>query len=139
MTKQEWMRRRALLARAARRGVTLVEVLIVVAIMALIAGGVGFMILPKFQQARIDTAQTNARKIRQVAMQYMALKSPECPTVQTLIAEKELDAESGAEDPWGNTYTISCSGDDVSVVSNGPDGQPGTEDDIGAGNVEGES
>jgi general secretion pathway protein G len=127
MTKNELLRR---MSRAATRGVTLVEVLIVVAIMALIAGTVGFVVLPKMQQARVDTATTNARKIRQVATQYVALRGGECPSVEKLVSEKELDAETN-EDPWGKPYKIDCgSGDDIMVVSAGPDRQEGTPDDI---------
>lgn len=120
-------------AKSAQRGVTLVEVLIVVAIMALIAGGVGFMILPKYRESQVKTAGTNARNIRAVATQFVALKGGDCPTVEVLIAERELDADGGGQDPWGNVYTISCSGDDISVSSPGPDGQEGTEDDIVVG------
>ena len=47
------------LRRAATRGVTLVEVLIVVAIMALIAGGVSFLVLPRYREAQVKTAKTN--------------------------------------------------------------------------------
>ncbi|HHH30801.1 MAG TPA: prepilin-type N-terminal cleavage/methylation domain-containing protein [Polyangiaceae bacterium] len=121
------------ITRASQRGVTLVEVLIVVAIMALIAGGVGFMILPKYRESQVKTATTNARNIRAVATQYIALKGGDCPTVDVLIAERELDADGGGVDPWNNPYTISCSGDDISVSSPGPDGQEGTEDDIVVG------
>jgi general secretion pathway protein G len=132
-TKQHSFRR---LARAASRGVTLVEVLIVVAIMALIAGGVSFLILPKYKEAQIKTATTDARNIRQVATQYIALRSGgECPTVQTLIAEKELDSSGNTEDPWGQPYKILCEGDDISVTSPGPDKQEGNEDDIVVGTV----
>lgn len=125
--------------RALSRGVTLVEVLIVVAIMALIAGGVGFMILPKYREAQVKTAMTNARKIRAVATQYIALKGGgDCVTVEDLIAEKELDAEAGSADPWGGSYTIGCSGDDISVSSPGPDQKDGTEDDILVGDSGGQ-
>jgi general secretion pathway protein G len=135
MTTQQRTKR---LARAAARGVTLVEVLIVVAIMALIAGGVSFLILPKYKDAQIKTATTDARNIRQVATQYMALRSgAECPSVQTLIAEKELDSSGNTEDPWGQAYKIVCEGDDISVSSPGPDKQEGTEDDIMVGTTGG--
>ena len=137
MTNQQLLQRvRA--ARQAQRGVTLVEVLIVVAIMALIAGGVGFMVIPKYREAQIDAATTDAREIRKVVITYMALKSSgECPTVQTLIADRELDAQDGGEDPWGSPYNIICAGDDVAVISPGPDKQEGTEDDIVAGDIAG--
>jgi general secretion pathway protein G len=126
---------RQLRRRAASRGVTLVEVLIVVAIMALIAGGVGIMVLPKFQQAKVKTALSSAREIRKVVIGYLALQDGDCPTVQSLIDEKELDSEVGAQDPWGNEFEIECGGGDVAVTSPGPDSQPGTEDDIIAGDI----
>lgn len=120
--------------RAAERGVTLVEVLIVVAIMALIAGGVSFLILPKYKEAQIKTARTDCMNIRQVATQYIALHSAEeCPSVQSLIAAKQLDSAGNTEDPWGGAYAISCEGDDISVSSSGPDKKDGTEDDIVVG------
>jgi general secretion pathway protein G len=118
------------LKKVAQRGVTLVEVLIVVAIMALIAGGVSFLVLPKFRDAQIKTAKTTARSIRNVATQYLALKNGECPTVQQLIAEKELDSAGDTKDPWGSQFTIRCDGDDVSVSSPGPDKKEGSQDDI---------
>ncbi len=121
------------LKKALARGVTLVEVLIVVAIMALIAGGVSFLVLPKYKDAQIKTAKTTARSIRNVATQYLALKNGECPTVATLIAEKELDSAGDTKDPWGSQYVIRCEGDDVSVSSAGPDKKEGTQDDIMVG------
>ena len=131
MTTRERIR---LIKRAASRGVTLVEVLIVVAIMALIAGGVSFLILPKYREAQVKTATTDARNIRQVATQYMALRAgAECPSVQTLISEKELDSSGNTQDPWGQPYKVLCEGDDISVTSPGPDKQEGTEDDIVVG------
>ncbi len=123
-------RSRNLNALASERGVTLVEVLIVVAIMALIAGGVGFLVLPKYKQAQVKTAQTQARAIRGVATQYLALRgNGDCPTVPLLISEKELDPEN-EKDPWGQVFALVCDTDDIQVSSPGPDKQEGTEDDI---------
>lgn len=125
--------------RAGVRGVTLVEVLIVVAIMALIAGGVGFLVLPKYRDSQVKQATIDARKIRGVATQYVALNGGgDCPTVESLIDAKELDSEGGGQDPWGQPFEITCSGDDIAVASNGPDQQAGTEDDIVVGDAGGQ-
>src|SRR5258708_24197168 len=59
-------------ARAAARGVTLVEVLIVVAIMSLIATTVVVAVLPKFQKAQEDTALNSAREPRNALMRWRA-------------------------------------------------------------------
>ncbi len=127
---------RALLQSArGARGVTLFEVIIVVAILALIAGGVGVAVYPRWVEAQKKTARTNAHSIRQAAQTWRALKSDgsECPTVSRLVEDRELDSAGKTEDPWGQPYTIACSADDVTVFSIGPDKQSGTEDDIVVG------
>ena len=43
------------------------------------------------------------------------------------VAAQGLSSEGGGQDPWGNPYEISCSGDDIQVASNGPDRQAGTD------------
>jgi general secretion pathway protein G len=126
----------ARLRRAARRrGVTLVEVLIVVAIMALISAGVGFLVLPKYREAQVKTATTTARTIRQAANMWRSLKGGpgECPTVSKLVEDKEIDPSSSTQDPWGQPFTIVCTDDDATVSSPGPDGKAGTKDDISVG------
>jgi general secretion pathway protein G len=125
----------ALRKRARRRGVTLVEVLIVVAIMALISGGVGFFVLPKYRQAQRDTAATTAKTIRQAASMWRSLKGGpgECPTVSKLIEDKEIDPSSTTQDPWGSPFVLTCTEDDVTVASAGPDGKAGTKDDVVVG------
>jgi len=120
------------LRRAASRGVTLVEVLIVVAIMALIAGGVSFLVLPRYREAQVKTAKTNARNIRNVATTHVAMKG-DCPTVQSMIADKELDSAGDTKDPWGGDFTVKCEGDDITVTSPGPDKKDGSPDDVVAG------
>lgn len=46
--------------------------------------------------------------------------------------EEELHRAAGIDgpDPWGNPYVIERNADEYRVWSNGPDGEPGTEDDI---------
>src|SRR6476469_5489752 len=67
---------------AARRGVTLVEVLIVIAIMSLIATTVVVAVIPKFQKAQEDTALNSARALRNAAASWRAARGgDECPTV----------------------------------------------------------
>src|SRR5687768_3872948 len=50
--------------RARHAGVTLVEVLIVVAIMALLGGSVGFYALQQYKKAEKATAEEDARNLR---------------------------------------------------------------------------
>jgi general secretion pathway protein G len=113
------------------RGVTLFEVLIVVAILAMVAGGVAFFALPKFKEAQTKTAESAARIIRQAAQSWQATNSDGgCPTVSQLVQDKLLDPGQNTADPWGQAFIISCTDDDVVVVSTGGDKKKGTKDDV---------
>lgn len=118
-----------LIARRAQAGVTLVEVLIVVAIMAMIAGGVAFALLPQAQKASIKTARQNAMELKKMVELWVMDSPGECPSVSQLKKDKLLAKESG-KDPWGKTYKIKCEGNDIYVSSAGPDQKSGSEDDI---------
>ena len=120
------------LRRARRaRGVTLFEVLIVVAILAMVAGGVAVFALPRFKDSQIKTAESGARTIRMAVQQWQAGNNEtSCPTISQLIQDKQLDTGQNTNDPWGNAYNLNCSDDEVTVTSNGPDKKKGTKDDI---------
>jgi general secretion pathway protein G len=117
-------------ARALERGVTLVEVLIVVAIMSLIATTVVVAVIPKFQGAQVDIAGQSAREIRNAVTRYRARGTDTCPTVAQLQSEKEIDQASKADDPWGSPFKIECTDDEVYVISLGRDKKENTADDI---------
>lgn len=126
---------RALLTQRVRRGpergVTLMEVLIVVAIIAMVAGGVAFYALPKYKDAQIKSAQTGARVIRTAVQSWQASNNEtSCPTISQLVQDKQIDPGTGSNDPWGQAYTLTCTDDDVTVISAGPDKKKGTKDDI---------
>ena len=119
------------LGRARARGVTLFEVLIVVAILAMVAGGVAFFALPQFKKAQITTAEGASRVIRQAAQQWQAANSEStCPTMSQLVQEKHLDPGQNTNDPWGQPFLLNCSDEDVTVSSSGPDKKKGTKDDV---------
>lgn len=112
------------------RGMTLVEIMIVVVIMALMATAVGVAVLPRLKAARVTQTRTDAQTVSSAAMQYLIDNPGEgCPTVDQL-AGGYLSASTRLKDAWDNAFTIECQGDDVIVHSAGPDGSPGTEDDI---------
>jgi general secretion pathway protein G len=113
------------------RGVTLFEVLIVVAILAMVAGGVAVFALPRFQDSQKKTAESGARTIRMAVQQWQAANNEtSCPTVSQLIQDKQLDSGQNTNDPWGQAYNLNCSDDEVTVISNGPDKKKGSKDDI---------
>lgn len=121
------------IARAAsQRGMTLIEIMVVVAIISLILGGVGVMAFNRFNDARLDTAQNEVVTIQGAIEQYRVSKR-KCPkSMQDLKAAGFVNKVG--KDPWDNEYEFKCPGDknqnSVDVFSAGPDGQPGNEDDI---------
>ncbi len=119
------------LRRAAARGVTLVEVLIVVAIMAVISGGVTLVAFPLYKKAKVDTGMVGCRTVKEAAELYQNLEGSAdvCPTVTDLVRSKKLDG-SKTDDPWGMPYRIDCSEGEIRVYSNGNDRKPGTPDDL---------
>ncbi len=125
------MVQRRRIRRVVERGVTLVEVLIVITIMALISGTAVVLVFPKLKEARIKTAMVNARQIRDQAElhQQMDGASDQCPTIQELVASKKVDAKT-TEDPWSTPYKIVCADGDIRVLSFGADKKEGTPDDI---------
>lgn len=112
------------------RGVTLIEILIVLAIVGLIAGGVAVVAVPKYQESQKNQAKIDARTIHPVAEKYKVDHPGQCPTVEQLRAEKELSAASKITDPWDTPYKIVCGDDDIYVTSFGPDKKENTNDDI---------
>jgi general secretion pathway protein G len=118
-------------AKRLSRGVTLVEVLIVVAIIAMVAGGVAVFALPKYKEAQIKNAETGARIVRTAVQQWQAANNETtCPTMSQLVQEKQLDPGQSTNDSWNQPYTLTCTDDEVIISSNGPDKKKGTKDDI---------
>jgi general secretion pathway protein G len=128
---RQWVFVPSRLRRGRLRGVTLFEVLIVVAILAMVAGGVAVFALPRFRDAQKTTAETGARVIRTAVQQWQATSNEtSCPTISQLVQEKQLDPGANTNDPWGEAYILNCTEDDVVISSAGPDKKKGTKDDI---------
>lgn len=114
-----------------QRGVTLVEVLIVLAIMALISGSAVFLVFPELAKAKINTTVLSAQTIKKSVELYKNIDGADgCPTVDDLVNAKKLE-KGKTMDPWNKPYKIECKeGDEIHVISSGKDGKEGTPDDI---------
>ncbi len=123
--------RRARARRALARGVTLIEVMIVVVILGLIAGGVAVAVFPKMKEAQVKTTRTSAMELRRAAETWRSgHASDQCPTPEALKADKAIDQASKITDAWDDPFKITCDDDETIVNSYGPDKKEGTQDDI---------
>ena len=119
------------IARATRKeGMTLIEIMIVITIFAMIAGGVAVALLPQLDKARVKSSKTDAQALRSAVMLYVADNPRECPTVEDLISERYLDGSRRTADAWDTDFQITCEDGDIAVISAGPDLEFNTEDDI---------
>lgn len=120
-------------ARQAQAGFTLLEIMIVLAIIAMIAGGVGVALFNKFKKAQIQTTKMRVKAVREAVTQYM-IETPSCPKgMDEMLSGKYIDKDK-MKDAWGSNITLKCPGandtEGADVSSPGPDKQDGTADDI---------
>jgi general secretion pathway protein G len=118
---------------AAERGMTLLEIMIVIALIGLVMGSVGFVLSAQFKKGQIKTAKIAVVNIANAAQQYMMENNSNCPaSVDDLVTNRNLPKKP--RDPWGKDYTLKCPGtgdpDGVDVISTGPDRQEGSADDV---------
>jgi general secretion pathway protein G len=129
-TRHEIQKRMRRLARRARAGMTLIEIMIVVVIMALVATGVSMAVIPQLNKAKIKNAKAAVQTVRSAVGVYIATNNAECATVPQLLEDKVLDKSTSSKDPWEHEFKIECDGTEITVTSAGPDGEFGTQDDI---------
>lgn len=127
--------RRAQFARslAEAKGMTLVEIMIVLTIIASIMGVVGFYVFGALGRASTQEARIEISQLGNMVDAYYLSSSPRrLPDRLEQLAEgpQPLTKEI-PQDPWGNDYVYKKqSNQEFEIYSAGPDGTEGTEDDV---------
>ncbi|QSQ26081.1 type II secretion system protein GspG [Pyxidicoccus parkwayensis] len=121
-TKQQKRRR--------SRGMTLIEIMVVITILGLIAAAVGIAVIPMLGVAKKDTAALDIKTIQTALDLHYAMKGRYPDTSAGLNALVESHALAKLpKDPWGNDYVYSNEGGRPVVISYGADGTAGGEAD----------
>lgn len=135
---------------AARSAFTLIEVLIVIAIIVALTGLVGLALFSKQKEAKTGLAEADMNNIK-TALKSFRVKYDRWPSetegLEVLWNKEKLDPDADATkwtkelekpmptDRWGHAWNyrpVSEHGDEDSfdLWSNGPDGEEGTADDV---------
>jgi prepilin-type N-terminal cleavage/methylation domain-containing protein len=131
LAEAESMKRSLKIGLAPVRGMTLIEIMIVVSIIAMVSAGVAVAAFGSFTEARLKQAETDARGVRAAVKSHWLLEATtECPTMDELQSSRMIDEAGKKTDPWGKGWRLNCEGDGIQVISAGPDQQFETQDDI---------
>ncbi|NMO21593.1 type II secretion system major pseudopilin GspG [Pyxidicoccus fallax] len=110
------------------RGMTLIEIMVVITILGLIAAAVGVAVIPQLEAARRDRAALDIKNIQGAMKLYYAKKGKYPDTASGLQALVEAQAlEQMPKDPWNNDYVYVNEGGKPVIVSYGADGTAGGE------------
>jgi general secretion pathway protein G len=128
-------RRRA--ARRKRRGLTLIEILVVVTILGIIAGMVGIAVANQLEEAKIDTARVQMADIAKALDLYKVKYNKYPQSLNELVTPpegKKPIMERIPKDPWDADYVYIFPGQHnpgkFDIQSKGPDGVTDNEDDV---------
>jgi general secretion pathway protein G len=122
----------------AQRGMTLLEIMIVLAILALVMGlVVGPRVMRMFGKSKVDIAQLTVKKYAFEAFGEWSQAHPDKACPDKLEDLTQYMDNKDSKDPWGNPYQMFCGQNlppgakgGLAVKSMGEDGKDGTEDDV---------
>ena len=121
---------------AMRAGFTLIEILVAVAIIGILGTVATMSIAKNIENAKGTAAKAAVDNIKAAVMNYN-LQNKRYPSDLNALIESRGDeepilegGEGALDDPWGTQYKYERKGSKIVVISAGPDGEFGNDDDI---------
>jgi general secretion pathway protein G len=118
------------------RGMTLIEIMVVMVILGLIASAIGYNVFGQLREAQIKAAHLDAKKVSDCIDLYHVETGQWPDSLGQLVPKYCREIH---KDPWGSEYTYVRSGEGYDVYSYGPDKAQGGGDDITVHGGEGAS
>jgi general secretion pathway protein G len=113
-------------SRRRQRGMTLIEIMVVITILGLIAAAVGVSVMGQFDTAKRQRAELDFKSLGN-ALQLYRVKTGHLPStadgLKALVDARMLT--DAPRDPWGQDYVYTLEGGTPVIVSYGADGTPG--------------
>lgn len=121
----------SLAARKAERGMTLIEIMVVIVIIGVLGSALAVGVFGMLGDARTDAARAQIATVGGVIEAYEA-RNGDYPGSLAEMAEgknPKLKPEN-LKDPWKQELNYSASGDGFTLCSNGQDKKSGGDDDV---------
>jgi general secretion pathway protein G len=123
--------------RRALRGMNLIEIMVVITLIALVTAAIGVAVFPMMIRGQVEVARSQANELAK-SVQMWRLKRGVLPSSSqglAVLTQPPPVMEKLPLDPWGNPYAYVAPGvrntASFDIVSRGPDGIEGTQDDVG--------
>ena len=114
---------------AAQRGMTLIEIMVVIAIIGILSTAIGVGVVNYMQKAKVDATRAQLRTVANAVDLYAA--ENDFPTDLREVVETRLVKEKQLVDPWKQDIIYSQPAQrSHDLCSKGPDKVEGNDDDI---------
>ena len=115
--------------RRAARGMTLIEIIVVITILSLLMAAVGIAVIPQLDQAKVDRARLDIANINNALKTYYAKKGnyPDTGAGLKAVVDAQI-LEKMPTDPWDHEYQYLLEGGKPVIKSYGKDGSEGGTD-----------
>ncbi len=108
------------------RGMTLIEIIVVITILSLLMAAVGVAVIPQLEQAKVDRAKMDIGNIQNALKTYYAKKGnyPDTGVGLKALVDAQI-LERAPLDPWDTEYVYMKEGSTPVIISYGKDKAPG--------------